>query len=366
MSRLEQRLNWAREQVGVPEGAPLADVRARFFAAVERENFVPDEGLDRAFRTLRWEAEGVIDAEDPPEFLQAEETALYEAVEGFAAKMFSLPVDQRRQRWADLYRRCEYAPRLRVRLDRLTLGLDAEFNGQDASKGAMHATTLGRYAAELFPLRPAARAARRHAILAALYKDNIKAWRKAAQTLKSKNPKVAALAPDLIDQLATAGVPQTGPSQVTVRRNASSHRGTGWALGVALCILISFIVRAGMIASKHSSSPAPHYNLDIQRALEQARRAQQQAQPAPSPFPSAAPQSSGPGSSAETIHERFGPRPTLQRHPFEPHFPPPGEIPGQNPYDVLPGYPPDPRVGPRGPSFGAPPPSSFPSGNYRP
>jgi hypothetical protein len=366
MSRLEQRLSWARDQVGVPPEAPLPEVRTRFLAAVERENFVPDESLDRAFRTLRWEAEGVIDAEDPPEFLQAEESELHDDVEAFAAKMFSWPMAERRQRWADLYRRCEYSPRLRARLERLAPGLDVELNAADESGRQMHVETLTRYAAELFPLRPAARAARRHAILGALHKDEIKPWRKAAQSLKNRNPTLAALAPDLIDQVATAGTAAKKPAAVTVRRETSPHRGTGWGLGVAACILISFIVRAAMMSSSSPSTPVNQkQNADLQRIMEQLRQNQQQAPPPNSQFsPAAAPEGFAPQSIPNWTPERWGERINVQeemesiapptRRPGEPW--PSAPTPGER-FNPAPQYRP-PGAGPGSPS---PIPSSTPS-----
>jgi hypothetical protein len=305
MSRLEQRLNWARNQVGVSAGAPLAEVRSRFYAAVARENFVPEEALDRAFRTLRWDAEGVIEAEDPPEFLQAEECELDDAVEAFAAKMFSWPVAERRQRWAELCGRCEYAPRLRARLDRLAPGLDVELRPLDASGRQMHVETLGRYAAELFPMRPTARATRRHAILTALHKEEIRTWRKAAKSLKSEHSKLAALAPDLVEQVAAAGIPHRGLSKVTVQTEKSPHRGTRWGLAVAACILISFFIRAGLISTNSSSRPQnQNLPVDVQRTFEQLRQQPQLREPL-SPR------------SADAMPDRFVPR-TLPGENFRP------------------------------------------------
>jgi hypothetical protein len=277
-NRLDQRLDWAREQVGVAPGASLEAVRRRFLAALAKENFVPDEGLDRAFRTLRWEAEGVIDADDPPEFVKTEEQRLQEEVEKFAGEMFGLPVAERRRRWAEVYRRAEHSLRMRARLEALAPGLDADLNTVDDSARAMHVKTLARYAMELFPQRPTPRAVRRHALLQVLHKDDIKPWRQAAQRLKKKYPHLAALAPELIDQVAVAGTPPRAVQRaVQVTRQASSTRGTGWGLGLALCIFLSFIVRAAMQTS-HTSPPTPRQDQTEALRLMQEVLKQQQAQ----------------------------------------------------------------------------------------
>jgi hypothetical protein len=361
MSRLDQRLNWARQQVGVAPGAPLEDVRSKFLAALARENFVPDEGLDRAFRTLRWEAEGVVDSDDPPEFVQAEESELEEAVESFAATMFSWAPAERRQRWAELYRRCEYSLRHRARLDGLASGLDVVAPPPDASGREMHLATLARHVMELFPLRPTARAARRHVILTALYRDDVKPWRKAAQTLRRKNPQLAALATDLIDQLTTAGV-RKGPTQVAVRRETT--RGTSWALGLAAAIFMVFIIGTGVLMDQRSSrSPAPAYrNVDVEQLLERLH-AQQQSQPSSTPVSPAAPENRfgiepQPYWSEENWGQRIDVQKEMERYlpenvrrPREPLSPMPRPWPRQPSSAGPPGAPFPPLAPPSGPPF---------------
>ncbi len=252
-NRLEQRLDWARDQVGVPPSASLDEVRQSFFAALEDENLTPDEILDRAFRTLRWEAEGIIDAEDPPEFLAAEECDLREEVDKFAAEMFSLPTFQRRERWSDLHQRAAYAPRLQARLEILAPGLDVDLGPLAGGDGEMHLLTLARYAMELFPLRPTARAVRRHTLLQTIHKDELKPWRKAAQALKKKYPHLAALAPELIDPLASpASTPRRSAPTAPTPRKEGSARGAWAGLALAAAIFGFFIVRAGL-----QSSPSP-------------------------------------------------------------------------------------------------------------
>ncbi len=286
--RLEQRLDWARDQIGVPPGASFHDIRARFFSLVEQENFVPDETLDTAFRTLRWNAEGVIDDDDPAEFLAAEERELLDAVEAFASKMFSLPVDQRRQHWAALRQRAEFALRPRTRLEALAEGLDFDVKTVDSSQGDMRLDTLTRYAMELFPLRPTARAARRYALLQTLHKEDVQPWRKAAQTLQLRHPQVTALAPEFIQQLATTGKPRRAAKAVSVQRGESSGRGGGWGLALAVCILVSFLARAAFRSSDATPSQRPH-QANIERLMEEVRKSQAQLPASPPETPAEIP-----------------------------------------------------------------------------
>jgi hypothetical protein len=286
--------------------------------------------LDRAFRTLRWEAEGVIDAEDPPEFVKTEEERLYEDVETFAGEMFTLPLAERRQRWAEIYRRAEHSLRVRARLDALAAGLDVDLNAVEDSARAMHVNTLARYAMELFPQRPTARAVRRHALLEALHQDDMKPWRQAAQTLKKKHPQLAALAPELIDQVAVAGLPlRVAPPQVQVRRQPSSTRGTGWGLALALCVFLSFIVRAALQSTNHnsSSSSRTRSSAEIDRLLRQLQQDRSRWQPpAVSPPSYLPPSDSSPGVAP------------LYRSPWEQAFPTPPED-GSGPLEGAPSSP---------------------------
>jgi hypothetical protein len=256
--QLDERLNWAREQLGVSAHASPDEVRTRFFAVLEQSQMAPDKTLDIAFRTLRWEAEGVIVAEEPAEFLASRERRLYELVKQFRNKMFSLPVAERRQHWCNLRRESETVPSIHLRLEALEVGLDVDLAVIENSAPSMHVAALARYATELFTLQPIARATRRGAILQSFENRELKAWRKAAQVLKKRHPQIATLAPELIDLLASGKQPSRTQRSVHVHTSRRSPRRESWALSLAVIILIAFIVRAAMIQTK-ISVPARSY-----------------------------------------------------------------------------------------------------------
>ncbi len=255
---LDERLNWAREQLGVSAHASPNEVRTRFFAVLEQSQMAPDKTLDIAFRTLRWEAEGVIVAEEPVEFLASRERRLCELVKQFRNTMFSLPVAERRQRWRSLQRESETVPSVLLRLDALEMGLDVDLAAIENSAPSTHVAALARYAAELFTLQPIARATRRGAILQSFDNRELKLWHKAAQVLKKRHPQIASLAPELIDPLASGKKPSRIQRAIHVHTSRRSPRRESWALSLAVIILIAFIVRAAMVQTK-ISVPARSY-----------------------------------------------------------------------------------------------------------
>lgn len=256
-SRLELRLAWARETLGVSAAATQAEVRGAFLAGLALDEFMPRETWHQAYQTLVNEFEGVTDVTEPAEFLRHEAEQLDEEVENFAVRMFSLPVEVRQREHLELCRRTLPESRTMARLEALRPGLAAD--PSVFSSNAPMCIRLAEHLVDLSTLHPSARAARRFEIIESLGPE-ISKWETAARIFKSQQPKLAALDEPLIDQLANWSQVQKQVSRpVKADRPIVTHSDPGWnwnpnVRGTWLAIVLGLLVCGSLFRAMSSGS----------------------------------------------------------------------------------------------------------------
>jgi hypothetical protein len=199
--RLERRLRWAAEQLGLSPEASLDEVRAAWLRRLPQEDFVPSSELRWALAALlRRQTEGGWEARADEAASAAEEQRLRSKVEAFAETFWDLPPAERRRCWQELRDRCAFAPALRARLDLLQAGLDINA-GKPSSDARVN--ELANCVRELFVLRPGSRARVRRDILSRM-DGKRKEWIRAVRHLRrsSATYRLAALGNDLLDAIA--------------------------------------------------------------------------------------------------------------------------------------------------------------------
>lgn len=211
--RLERRLRWAAEQLGLSPDASLDEVRAAWLRRLPAEEFVPSSELRWALAALlRRPSEGGWEARADEAASVTEEEKLRGEVEMFAEQLWDFPAEERRRRWDELSDRCAFAPALRARLRLLEVGLENVPMPNEGEEKA-HTIELAGHLCELFVLRPRTRTCARHALLLRMEADK-EEWKHAARRLRRAYPKLAALGNDLLDKITTAmPMPKTLPKK---------------------------------------------------------------------------------------------------------------------------------------------------------
>jgi hypothetical protein len=187
---------WAARQLGVPADTLPAAVRAVFRQRLPDEDFVPPPTWQQAVAVLT----GV----SPPASVrraaaEEEEEQLRPEIETFADRFFSYPPEERGRRWQELADRSEFAPALTARLLALEPGLSVSCPGGEEKDEAV--ACLAGHVRELFVLRPAERAYRRHVLFQQMQADRAK-WQKTAGRLRQAHAGLAALQPEWVGELA--------------------------------------------------------------------------------------------------------------------------------------------------------------------
>jgi hypothetical protein len=249
--------NLAARRLGLPEpssaNTPEA-VRSAFLRRLSEADFQPVPADVGAFLVLSGRQGGERTRLEA-ELRRQDEERLDVEVETFAAGFFDIPVGQRRLKWALLSKSCLGNSRLSARLNGLEAGLDVD-------PAVVHDPTRGVDALvstifDLFRLDPRSRTRLRQIRASALRADREKSGlflTMAARRLKERFPRVAALAPELIEQLGTpVHAPQPQPRAMATPAVASSGN-KGWAPGAAfVLILVSGVLRA--LSSLNSPTP---------------------------------------------------------------------------------------------------------------
>ena len=265
--RWRRRMEWAQDRLEAPTDVSENQLKSRFFACLEDEDFVPDEALAPAFRVLQSAVRGSTDGEDPKPFRREQEEKLQDDIEAFAREMLKIAVPQRREQWRELVERAEGAAKLQNRLQRLRLGLDVDLAEVDKSDEA--AVELAWRAAELFPLRPLARAVRRHRILQS-WDAEPKKWEVAARRFSQRYPELAQLAPELISRLSQHSQEtrqkkqvkkrqkrqQATPHQVFQQQPASANASSAWRILLPLVAILVGVAIAVLSRGRSSSKPS--------------------------------------------------------------------------------------------------------------
>jgi hypothetical protein len=201
--RLERRLRWAAEQLGLSPHASLEAVRAAWLRRLPAEEFVPSSELSWALAALlRRQSEGGWEARADEAAAVAEEERLRSEVEAFAAGFWDLPPDGRRSGWRELLDRAKFTPALRERLRLLELGLGC-VPFVDETKEDTRVIELAYLVRDLFVLRPRPSARAQQDVLERVWGDRRK-WRKAGQRLRRGYPKLASLGKGLLVKMEKA------------------------------------------------------------------------------------------------------------------------------------------------------------------
>jgi hypothetical protein len=188
---------WAAAQLELAPDAAPAQARTALARRLAEDDFVPPYRIQQAAVFLLRPATGAEAVLRQGQAQYDEEDRLRIEVDEFAAEFFKLGVPERRRRWQELCSRCAFAPTLIGWLGGLERGLDVPLTPLAGTPMSELAEHLGA----LFVLRPAARAARRLELLAEMRND-IPRWQAAARQLQSQAPRVVALGPTLVEELA--------------------------------------------------------------------------------------------------------------------------------------------------------------------
>lgn len=208
--------HWAARQLSLNEDTSPAAARAAFLRRLPADDFVPPPQVPLAL--------AVLDGREPRTdatparalALCEEERRLRHEVDVFTAEFFLTPVSERQQRWRSLRTDCTPHPALLAWLDHLEGGLSVESVALSPEQSQQAA--LAEYLRELFVLRPAARAARRRAILRDLSLPleswqfaELESWQFAASELRRWHEQTAALDNDLLLNIEFGPLGQPAP-----------------------------------------------------------------------------------------------------------------------------------------------------------
>jgi hypothetical protein len=245
----------------VPEDASPAEARRAYLGKLRESAFLPPRSWQQAVRVLDGKP---APAEPDEEWLAEEEARLRAEVDSFAEEFFTLPVDQRRERWEGLLSRCQNLPPLVVRLQALKAGLVVEKEGlpEDGSPTGL----LADHLLQSFPLPPLSRAASRQEFLRRLEEssaDSRKLWEKAARYLRAEWPAVAALDEELVRYVAQLSSRLKWRRKM--HRRSEGNRQAGTAAGsqkpsrwwIVVGMVVAAILRGVSSSDKPSPNPAP-------------------------------------------------------------------------------------------------------------
>lgn len=246
--RLERRLRWAAEQLGLNPQATPKEVRAAWLRRLPEKEFVPPTEARWALELLLDpRAEGYWQARAEEAATAAEGEQLRAEVKTFAHRFWDLSIEERRRTWQELYDRCSFARPLQARLRLLEAGLTVDTQVTHANARVVE---LAEHVRELFVLRPGPRARTRQDLLRGML-DKRKEWKAASRRLRRANPKLAALGDDLLRRIKTA-LPKRKPIHTLPR----------W---VYVCIVMAAVGFLGgfLKEAKRPTPPAPkEFKLD--------------------------------------------------------------------------------------------------------
>jgi len=189
---------WAAAQLELKPDVTPQQVRTALLRQLPEDDFVLPYRCQQAALFLLRPADGAERILRQGQAPYDEEDRLRLEVDAFAAEFFELALPERRRRWQALRGHCAFCPPLAARLEGLERGLDVA----PEKLAATEMRELAERVADLFVLRPAARALQRQELLRALATNGVR-WQAAARQLQQHAPPVAALAPGLIEELAS-------------------------------------------------------------------------------------------------------------------------------------------------------------------
>jgi len=258
---------WAAKQLGISSDALPEAARAAFLRRLPEEEFVPGPALVDAARALG--VIGVNNSRYSGAHLTAfreEENALRSEVEEFAGSYWKMPPDARSEQWTNLRNRARdlVSYRSLMRLRDLEGGLAV--NGPELpSEGDPNTRELARRVCGLYVLRPIAQA-REWQALSKVIRPRALDWKNAAKRLRAFHPKLAALQPQVVSELAGwQPPPQFAPPHrpkplPADTGKALSPRGAKWMIW-AVFIGASTMVRLFTGGGNYTTPPPTYRDL---------------------------------------------------------------------------------------------------------
>jgi hypothetical protein len=251
--------HWAAKQLGVSPEATPAEARAAFLRQLPDEEFVPAPALVRGARAL-----AAFGSDVPPdpraeaEALQEAEEAVRAEIEDFADQYWEISVGPRRAKWEALMARADFSRSLRTRLRDLEAGLNIADPGLPAGVDP-YLRELASTLCNLYVLRQARRAR--------AWQDSRKQirirmwdWKDAALACRERYPALAALLPNLIEELVSWWGPQSYNPPRTARAlaaEAQPRQQYRWVIAVLL-LGVSSIVRT-LSGIGNYTAPPPEF-----------------------------------------------------------------------------------------------------------
>jgi hypothetical protein len=286
---------WARRTLSLPEHGSRIEERKLLFRHLAQENFIPSPDWQEALNLLFRRGPA-----HPPAAhgLWTEEARLRDEVNAFAAGFFAMEPVTRRARWQALEAECRPFPPLAARLRALEPGLGAESAcGSDRSP---QVNDLARQVTELFVLRPAERTNRRQELFHQL-RANAQEWTPAAKGLQKRYPALAALEPQLVDQLTTWGETRKRLQKAwgkaapapSSSKASTAGKSVGWGGAVLAFIVLRLLFNLGSHSSRPTSPPSyqvPQFQVQ-QRTFQNFSNTVPIAPNATAPFTQTAPNS---------------------------------------------------------------------------
>lgn len=221
----------AAELLGISGDLQLRAVRPRILREVDGADYLPPTAWRDALEAFG-SAQGAALLHCGPALRLEIESGLAEEIARFAAEFFSLAPEPRRACWVELAGRACYSPALRIWLADFEPGLSIclPAPGDDSA-----VAELIRRITILFPQRPDHKA-RLAAEIVESFADRPRVARTAAARIRRAHPGLAALVPQLLDELerlpsrekrrARWRAAQDRPRKLWYRAGRSSWRGT--------------------------------------------------------------------------------------------------------------------------------------------
>ncbi len=238
--------SWSARVLGSSDGVD----QSRELELLERlgaEGFLPTASEDAALRVI-WNGDAEqVDPRTRATIRAEKHRQVTRWIEEFERQFFGLPADQRRRRWIELIDHCDDLPLLRLRLQRLEGGLDAQLGVSHPELVA--AGSIGDYFQRLF-------LADRSSVplVFAAFDDRVlskssETVQSLARDLKQHHSKIAALQPELLEELLERQARNARRSQARARRAKSisgrdetSAGSMMWMAIVAGIVLVTLII----------------------------------------------------------------------------------------------------------------------------
>jgi len=271
---LFNRESWAREQLGLAEGASPEARLAHYCGVLEDEGFVPYENQSGAYETLTsWNDRGVLPPED---CLLEEEVACCEAVAAFAREMLSLPIPQREAALERLQLQCAKQPRALIHLQRLVplirLTMPSEpDDATDVAAATNDANALATAISKIASATPVQSGRLRRQLLETAA-DDPRRWSVAAAAVRRKYPDWAAVDPWLMQSMsqahiqaqkaehavALAKLKPTSSTQSAPEKSGGGINIPWWAIVLCVLALKGFIFTASRPSNSFKNYNSPN------------------------------------------------------------------------------------------------------------